>query len=297
MKGEAENMWSSGAIYDAYGKENYTMPVLLSVPHAGRAYTPAVLERCRIPHTTLSRLEDRYADLLIAPLLERGYRAIVARTPRAVIDFNRDARDIDARVVANIPKNQPLIQTSKQRGGLGLFPRTLPRIGDIWNGMISWEEAGSRIEGAHGPYHAALESHLDALARRHGEVLLCDIHSMPPLGTRREAGIKRTDIVIGDRFGTSAMSRLAELACATVEMHGLVAAVNHPYSGSYLIERHGQPRNGRHALQIEVSRDLYLDTEMTEPGEGLGKLQAVIADLVTQLAREVSRGRWSEAAE
>jgi len=273
------------------------MPVLLSVPHAGRAYAPAVMERCRIPHTALSRLEDRYADLLVAPLLERGCRAIIARVPRAVIDLNRDARDIDARVVADIPKRQPLIQSSKQRGGLGVFPRTLPRTGDIWNGMISWEEACSRIDHAHVPYHAALEYHLDSLSAYHGEVLLCDIHSMPPLTAKAETGRKRADIVIGDRFGASAMSRLAELACATVEAHGLVAAVNHPYSGSYLIERHGEPGKGRHALQIEVSRDLYLDAELAEPGEGLGKVQALLADLVAELTREVSRGRWSEAAE
>tara|TARA_R110000782_G_scaffold78276_8_gene155405 strand:- start:62434 stop:63315 length:882 start_codon:yes stop_codon:yes gene_type:complete len=286
---------ASGALFDLYGADAPDYPVLLSVPHAGRDYSDAVLTRARVPHAALQRLEDRHADLLIARLLDRGYPAIVARTPRAVIDLNRDARDIDPRLVDIIPPGQPLVQSAKQRGGLGLFPRLLPRCGDLWRAPMSWEAARSHIETTHTPYHRALEEHLDRLQTEYGEVLLIDVHSMPPLPVAR--GERRVDVVIGDRFGASAMGRLAEAARAAVASHGLVAALNHPYPGYYLLDRHGRPDKGRHALQIEISRDLYLDAALNEAGPGLRHIQSMLVDLVERLGQELIRGSWSEAAE
>ena len=270
--------------------------MLLSVPHAGRSYAPAILERARVPAHVLQRLEDRHADLLIEDLVAKGYPGLIARLPRAVIDLNRDARDIDGRMVSAIPRNQPLIQSAKQRGGLGLFPRALPRYGDLWRGTISWDEAQGRISHAHEPYHSTIEGELDLLAGRHGQALLVDVHSMPPLSLFA-AGRPRPDVVIGDRFGGSASGRLAEVASAVVEAHGMAAALNHPYPGSYLIERHGRPARGRHALQIEISRDLYLDERMESPGPGVGRVRNMLARLVEELGRELIRGCWSEAAE
>lgn len=288
--------WRTGPAFEVLRSGPAPAPVLLSVPHAGRCYAPAILARARVPEDMLWRLEDRHADLLIADLVAMGYPALVARLPRAVIDLNRDARDIDARMVSGIPRHQPLLQSVKQRGGLGLFPRSLPRCGDLWRGAIGWEEAESRILHAHEPYHLAIGHELGLLAAGHGQALLVDVHSMPPL-TLFAADRPRPDIVIGDRFGSSASGRLAEVARAVIEAHGLVPALNHPYPGSYLIERHGRPSCGHHALQIEISRDLYLDERMESPGAGLDRVRAMLVRLVEALAQELIRGGWSEAAE
>lgn len=288
--------WGAGPLFDFQRSGGAPAPVLLSVPHAGRCYTPELIAWARVPEPTLWRLEDRYADLLIEDLVARGFPALVAQVPRAVIDLNRDPRDIDVKLVGAVPRGQPLIQSVKQRGGLGLFPRSLPRCGDLWRGVISWEEAHSRITLAHEPYHATLEQETELLRHSHGEVLLVDVHSMPPLPPFA-SGLSRADVVIGDRFGTSASRTLVELACSVIAAHGYVAALNHPYPGSYLIERHGKPESGRHALQIEISRDLYLDDQMESPGPGLGRVRTMVTQLVEELGRELGGRHWSEAAE
>jgi len=270
-------------------------PVLLSVPHAGRAYPDSLLANARVPHATLEKLEDRYADLLIADCVAAGVGAVLALTPRALIDLNRDPRDIDARMVRGLPRHQPLVQSSKQRGGLGLFPRSLPRTGDLWQWPIEWEEARARIEGTHLAFHAAVSAEIGGLRAIWDESLLLDIHSMPPLIAL--SGEARPDVVIGDRFGVSAGGRLSDIAFDVVERHGLRPALNHPYPGYYMLERHGQPSRGRHALQIEISRDLYLDEGLRSPGAGIGPTRKMLNDLVFELAEELGRARWSEAAE
>jgi len=40
------------------------IPVVIAVPHAGRAYAKSLLDRMRHPAFAAPRLEDRYADLL-----------------------------------------------------------------------------------------------------------------------------------------------------------------------------------------------------------------------------------------
>lgn len=268
-------------------------PVLLSVPHAGRDYSASLLARSRLPVEVLQRLEDRHADLLVAELVAAGHVAVVARAPRAAIDLNRDPRDIDPCTVRGVPRDLHLVQSPKQRGGLGLFPRFLPRAGELWTGPLDWEEAHSRIRLIHAPFHAELERQTDLIAERHGQALLLDVHSMPPL----PAGASRPDIVIGDRFGVSASPRLADSARAAAERHGLAVAVNHPYPGSYLIERHGRPKLGRHALQIEISRDLYLDEALDAAGPGVSAMRAMLADMAEALAEELTRGDFAVAAE
>lgn len=292
MKGKSPAM---GVAYERMGAERASVPILLSVPHAGRDYPPSILERSRVSAETLLRLEDRLVDLLIGDLVARGYPALVARVPRAVIDLNRDPRDIDAQMVVDMPRDHPLIRTAKQRGGLGLFPRFLPRAGDLWRGAMGWEEARMRIGQVHDAYHEAIATEMAALVRDHGQALLIDIHSMPPLAADGQG--MRTDVVIGDRFGASAAAHLADAARSVVRQRGLVPALNHPYPGFYLLERHGKPANGRHALQIEISRDLYLDTGQSAPGEGLVRTRAMLTALVEELARSMSRDGLAMAAE
>jgi N-formylglutamate amidohydrolase len=72
------------------------IPILIAVPHAGRAYPGSLLERMRNPGFAALRLEDRYVDLLAKEVAKvTGATLLVANAPRAMIDLNRAADDID----------------------------------------------------------------------------------------------------------------------------------------------------------------------------------------------------------
>src|SRR4051794_17417956 len=114
------------------GPEAPTSPVLLSVPHAGRAYSAALLGAARLSRTTLELLEDRLVDRLVWRAVAAGASAIVADVPRAEIDLNRDEREIDPALVVPRPEPSALADSPRTRGGLGLIPARIAGAGAIW---------------------------------------------------------------------------------------------------------------------------------------------------------------------
>lgn len=255
------------------GPDRPASPVVISVPHAGRDYAPALLSASRLSRELLETLEDRLVDRLVGPAVADGAIAIVALRPRAEIDLNRDEREIDPAMVVPAPPSRSILTSPRTKGGLGLVPARIAGAGAIWRDRISSVELGRRIQAVHRPYHEALRTALIAARAAWGTAVLLDCHSMPTRG--HGAGI--AGVVLGDRHGTSIAADLLATAAAAIERHGYLVGFNEPYAGGYITSHHGRPRDGIHALQIEVDRALYLDPAMKEPGPGFGRTAHMIA--------------------
>lgn len=282
--------------------EPSALPLLIAVPHAGRAYPGSLLEKMRNPGFAALKLEDRYVDLLARDVAKRtGAALLVAHAPRAMIDLNRDTQDVDWDMFA---RGRPDSLGSyapgmRARSGLGLIPRRLPGLGELWKRRHETEELSARIEAIHLPYHTCLETALASLRERWGAALLLDFHSMPPLGYR--GGPPAPEFVLGDRFGTSCGGALVGSCFSYFAEARRGAAHNRPYAGGYVLERHADPAAGIHALQIEIDRSSYLDARLAEPGNGFAAMADLLCGLVRRLAGEVADiGRaatWAAAAE
>ncbi|MBO9574975.1 MAG: N-formylglutamate amidohydrolase [Sphingobium sp.] len=283
--------------FDRYGYPGARSPLVFAVPHAGRDYVDTVLDRARVTPATLARLEDRLADLLTHDLIAAGECVLIARRPRAMIDLNRDESEIDPQSIADLPRTVRPQSSAKVRGGLGLIPDRLAYAGALWRHPLPYAELVRRIEQIHRPYHAALAAALNEARARHGAALLVDVHSMPPIHPASGAGDQPPRIVIGDRFGRSATGRLTDLAADIARGHGLEVAVNTPYSGNHILERHGQPARGVHAMQIEIDRTLYLAPDLMTPDGTLPAIRRLLGDLAQGLAQELSGPGLQLAAE
>ena len=266
-------------------------PLVISIPHAGRAYPPECGAMTRVPLERLMRLEDRFADTLAKGCIRAGMRVITAQTPRLWIDLNRAESDFDPQMM--LPPLPAVPFTSqKVRQGLGLVPARLSGVGDIWREKLSQTDLAARIEHVHRPYHAAVADSLNEAQRRFGCAVLLDVHSMPPI-----KGDDAPDVVIGDRFGRTADARISDCARAVCENAGLRVAINTPYAGGYVLERHGRPHANIHAVQIEFDRRLYLDTAQEQPSARCAQIQALVATLAHALVKELGTTRFAEAAE
>ena len=284
------------AAFTLYNMGIPNVPVLLSVPHAGRDYPPELLANLRVQPAELLRLEDRYADRLVKPAIAGGCPAIVAHRARAWIDLNRAETDIDIGMVSGSEKTLNASPGTKARGGLGLFPRRLQACGELWRHPIAQAEVEQRIKQAHRPYHHAVAEILSAMRVRFGVAILLDVHSMPPIPAN-SAQDAPPRIVVGDRFGRSAASVYAELVAGRALALGLKVALNTPYSGDYILQRHGDPGRRVHALQLEVDRSLYLDSELREPSAGLSAVAGFVQAVVSDLADQALGASFAEAAE
>ena len=272
------------ASFVRHGPAEPLSPVVLSVPHAGREYPDALVAALRVPLAALKGLEDRHADA-IALAARRDETLFVATRPRAWIDLNRAEHERDPRLddgawMHGAPPS------AKIRSGLGLVPRRVGAAGDIWRHRLSADEVQQRIYGDHRPWHQAIAATLASARARFGVAVLLDVHSMPPLGPPETA----VRLVPGDRFGKAAAARFLGRIEGVARGHGIRTVANTPYSGGHILERHGEPRRGVHAIQLEFDRALYLDSALDQPGPGLEAAVRLLRDLIDAVTDEALPG-------
>jgi len=259
-------------------------PVVIAVPHAGRHYSSSLIADLALPLSRVQQLEDRHADLLASPAVAQGATAFIAGHARAWIDLNRDPREIDPGMIEGVPP-VGLIHSSRARNGLGLVPRNIGGGPSLWRRKFLSDELKRRIAEFHEPYHSAIAEALAAARAHFGIAILLDCHSMPPI-RQSNRDILPPAIVIGDRFGRSADGVFGDMVENIARNAGFPYARNTPYAGGYGLDRHGNPRRGIHALQIEIDRSRYLDPRLDGVGSGLPEAQALFAQIFRALCED-----------
>ncbi|MBA3512490.1 N-formylglutamate amidohydrolase [Sphingomonas sp.] len=263
-------------------------PVLLSVPHSGRDYPDWLVAMASGGRRALAALEDPLVDRLVWRAVQHGTAAVIARAPRAAVDCNRAEDDIDPSVIEGGRRGRV---SARARGGLGIVPGRTQSHGYLWRRSIGSGQLEDRLDQAHRPYHRALAEQLGELAGRYGGAILLDCHSMPPPAR----GV--APIVLGDCHGRSAAPWVSAEAVRIVRSAGFVADLNDPFAGGHIVERHGAPERGIHALQVEIDRRAYLNERLDEPGPGFDAIASLIEALASGLGDLVLSRQFATAAE
>lgn len=254
------------------------VPVMLSVPHSGREYPHWLIANAAGGRCALEGLEDPLVDRLVWRAMGRGIGGVIARAPRAAIDCNRAANEIDPCVIADAGCDPVGVRA---RGGLGIVPSRGVPHGRLWRRPIDQAELDRRIAEAHAPYHQAIADGLDQLVDEYGFALLIDCHSMPDRPGQAQ-------VVLGDRHGGSASPWLAREAARIARSAAWSASLNDPYAGGYVVERHGRPERGVHAVQVEIDRSCYLANDMRRPGPGFDRAARLIEEIALGLGMALS---------
>jgi N-formylglutamate deformylase len=258
-------------------------PVLFNSPHSGRVYPGGFLLASRLDLATLRRSEDSFVDDLIAGLVERGHPIMRAHFPRCYVDVNREPYELDPRMFEGRLPSFANTRSMRVAGGLGTVARVVGDAQEIYDQRISVAEALRRIELLYKPYHRTLRRLFMRLHREFGAAILVDCHSMPSGTTARDER-PRSDLVIGDRYGTSCVPVVSETLEQALRAFGYAVSRNKPYAGGFITEHYGNPATGLHAVQLEINRALYMDERRYERSASFDRLTGELAILAERLA-------------
>ncbi|MEQ8294679.1 MAG: N-formylglutamate amidohydrolase [Roseovarius sp.] len=263
--------------------ERRTTSVVFASPHSGRDYPRSFLKQSALNEHAIRSSEDAFVDDLFESAPAHGAPLLCAAVPRAYVDLNRSADELDPALIEGVRKagHNPRVAS-----GLGVVPRVVANGQVIYTGKISRAEADRRIETYWRPYHAALRLQLTEAQRQFGQAILIDCHSMPheAMDSVARSGVRRPDVVLGDRFGAAAGEQIVDRIEEAFYNAGLVVTRNTPFAGAYITQHYGRPSNGHHAVQVEIDRSLYMDEESIRPNSRFRTFKRLLDGVIGEIA-------------
>ncbi len=263
-----------------------TLPFVFASPHSGRNYPAEFLAASRLDLLTLRRSEDGFVDELFAGAPAAGAPLLHALFPRAFIDPNREPYELDPCMFADSLPSFVNTRSLRVAGGLGTVARVVTDGAEIYHQKMHFAEVQHRIDTLYMPYHQRLRRLLEETKARFGYAILFDCHSMPSTDGHQKSGDadERTDIVLGDRFGTSCAPGLTQFVEESFMTLGYSVTRNNPYAGGYTTNHYGRPMKNVHALQIEINRGLYMDEDRMVRGAHLPQIAQDMGNLIRLLS-------------
>lgn len=257
--------------------------VVFDSPHSGEIWPENF--RPAAPASAVRTTCDVFVNQLCSAAPSHGIALLEATFPRAYIDVNRAESDIDPELLSG-PWPGPVTLSDYSRRGMGLIRRhALPGV-PMYDRRLSIPEVQGRFKDYYAPYRTTLQRMIDEVHGRHGVVWHINWHSMKSRGNamNTDAGEARPDFVVSDREGRTADPALTRWIASWFESLGNRVAINHPYRGGDLIATTGRPEQGRHSVQIEINRALYVDESTYNRHEGFTRIQQLIGDFSRALA-------------
>lgn len=257
--------------------------VVFASPHSGRKYPASFLRRAVLDEIEVRSSEDAFVDDLFASAPDHGAPLLLAQAPRAYLDLNRGADELDPAVIEGVRRHA---HNPRVASGLGVIPRVVSNGRAIYDGKLALTDAHARISGIWRPYHDTLQALMDEAHSAFGEAILIDCHSMPheALESVGPSGGARPDVVLGDRFGAAAASSVVDRIEASFASAGFKVARNMPFAGAYICQTYGRPSRRHHAVQVEIDRSLYMDEAAITPNAGYAAFKAVLDGVIADLA-------------
>ena len=270
------------------------LPLVLDSPHSGHDYPADFLDNARFTADALRKYEDNYIDDIFSGAPKLGAAFLCALFPRTYIDPNRAIDDIDPELLAAPwpeDKYGLINPTIRSKNGHGIIRRLLSEDIELHKRKLSTAEIMHRITEYYAPYHNALADLLDRAHKDFGAVWHINCHSMPSRSAIPNTPLKLigntrapVDFCIGDRSGTTSGKDFTHMLRDFLKAKGYRVSINDPYQGVELVQRYSDPLRGRHSVQLEINKALYMNERTDEKTSGYDALKRDMNDLVAHTA-------------
>ena len=216
--------------------------LIVSMPHTGTHVPEWLAPRLSAAARPLPDT-DWHLERLYDFLDEIGASLLVATHSRYVVDLNRPPDNANLYPGQDTTGIVPLDTFHDEPLYLPGFPP-------------SDEEVAKRVETYWHPYHRRLQQAITEVKAAHGHALLWEAHSIFSELPRFFKG-KLPDLNFGTVEGRSCAPGIGEALLKAVT--GYSAVLNGRFKGGYITRRYGDPANGVHAVQLELSEAAYMD--------------------------------------
>ncbi|MDH5598262.1 MAG: N-formylglutamate amidohydrolase, partial [Cyclobacteriaceae bacterium] len=146
-------------------------------------------------------------------------------------------------------------------------------------------EINQRKKDYFDPYHNRLSELISDLNSTFGSVLLWDAHSIK----RFVPTIQNQpfpDMILGSADECSAEKPLIDQVLQNLSDSPFKIAHNFPFKGGYITRSKGNPKVGINALQLEMSKNLYMDESETKLDNVLaGKVSYTLSKTFESIAK------------
>src|SRR5215472_184197 len=156
MDGEPPRPSPAAGILDLQRPVAHGLPIILASPHSGTEYPADFLAASRLDPLALRRSEDSFVDELFGAAPRLGAPLLAARFPRAFIDVNREAYELDPGMFCEVLPEYVNRASPRVRMGLGTVARIVASGEEIYAEKLRFSEVERRIEQLYRPYHRAL---------------------------------------------------------------------------------------------------------------------------------------------
>ena len=266
------------------------LPLVLASPHSGRDYPADFVAAARLEGSALRKSEDCFVDEIYADAIDLGVPMIRALFPRAFLDLNREAFELDPDMFSEPLPDYVNTRSPRVQAGLGTIARVVASGEDIYRRKLRFDEALDRVNRHYRPYHATLQRLIEETRAAFGWCVLVDCHSMPSTGA--EGTVAMADIVLGDCYGSACAPDVVDVVEETARGLGYGVVRNSPYAGGYTTRHYGRPRVGVHAIQIEINRALYMDERRLVRRPYLATLRQHVTEIVAAVGTlDLAMGR------
>ena len=229
---------------ELYSCTRGTTPLVLSIPHSGLRVPESVAARMTAEARALPDTDWR-VDELYDFAADLGATVLKAHCSRYVVDLNRPPDG------ASLYPGQAVT---------GLCPVTLFNGRPVY--VSGHEPDDAEIERRRAqfwdPYHRRLEAELEHACEQYGKAIVYDCHSIATVVPRLFEG-RLPALNLGTNRGLSCAPGIQDRAALEVAASGYTHALNGRFIGGFITRRYGRPLRGRHALQMEIAQDAYMD--------------------------------------
>ncbi len=244
---------------------------VLHIPHSSSVIPPGIRPAFSLSHVELQQellaMTDGFTDELFnIP----GATRISFSVSRLVMDPERFLNDALEVMAA---QGMGVVYTHTSRGG-----RLRP--------TPSAEERAVLIERYYVPHHHAFTQAVDAVLARCPTCLIIDCHSFPSVALPYEDATcaDRPAICLGtDTFHTP--DWLVQAAGDAFQSAGLHVTVNHPFSGTFVPDKHYRKDPRVLSLMMEVNRGLYMEDLTGDVLPSFAGIWALLTRVVTALQK------------